>query len=447
MLKISETRYIWDYLLSAIMNPFAVAGIMGNLRAESSLRPDNLQNSYERSLGMTDAEYTKAVDTGAYTEDQFTHDHAGYGLAQWTYSTRKRGLYRATVGRGKSIADLDGQLDFLLTEVGADKGLSRTLAEAQSVEEASTAFMLRFEKPADTSEANQQRRAALGQIIYDTYAGGDKMITADALIAQCEIPLEEKWGYIWGASGQLWTQERQDAATDDTIKRYGQQWVGRRVCDCSGLPYWAFSELGGWVHHGSNSIWNYDCVNSTKARLKNGRRDDGKEIRPGSAVFLTETKPDGKLSRHHIGVYIGANTCIEAKGTKSGVVASALSHWDETAEFKGVSYGGEKVYTVMRNGSRGDEVKELQEQLIRMGYDCGTADGIFGRRTEEAVKEFQKEHGLTADGIVGEQTQKALGWGTEEDPDPEEPVETDPVDEAEKLIRQALALLEKRARG
>lgn len=273
------------------------------------------------------------------------------------------------------------------------------------------------------------------------------MITANELIAQCEIPLEEKWGYIWGKSGQVWTQADQDAATDDTIKRYGQQWVGRRVCDCSGLPYWAFSELGGWVHHGSNSIWNYDCVNSTKGTLKNGKRTDGKEIRPGSAVFLTETKDGGKLSRHHIGVYIGANTCIEAKGTKSGVVASALSHWDEVAEFKGVSYGGEKVFTVMRNGSRGEEVKELQEQLIRMGYDCGTADGIFGRRTEEAVKEFQKEHDLDADGIVGEQTQKALGWGTEEDPDPEEPVETDPVDEAEKLIRQALALLEKRARG
>lgn len=269
------------------------------------------------------------------------------------------------------------------------------------------------------------------------------MITAEALVAQCEIPLEEKWGYIWGTSGQTWTQEKQDAATDDTIKRYGQQWVGRRVCDCSGLFYWAFGQLGGWIHHGSNSIWNEDCVNSTKSTLKNGARPDGKPIRQGSAVFLTENKPDGKLSRHHIGIYIGANTCIEAKGTRSGVVASALSHWDEVAELKSVSYGGEKVITILRHGSRGDEVKDLQEQLIRMGYDCGTADGIFGRRTEEAVKEFQKEHGLAADGIVGEQTQKALGWDTDVDPTPPAPdPEPDPGPSlAEQLRAMAQQLL------
>lgn len=281
------------------------------------------------------------------------------------------------------------------------------------------------------------------------------MITAEALIAQCGIPLEEKWGYIWGASGQLWTQEKQDAATDATIREFGQQWVGRRVCDCSGLFYWAFQELGGWIHHGSNSIWNYDCVNSTKGTLKNGQRTDGREIRPGSAVFLDEKKADGSISRHHIGIYIGANTCIEAKGTRSGVVASALSHWDEVAELKGVSYGGEKALTVLRSGCRGDEVKELQQQLIRMGYDCGTADGIFGRRTEEAVKEFQKEKGLTADGIVGEQTQKALGWLDDDPaPVPAEPEETDPVEKAKQLLRmaleqtqEALKLLESTTRG
>lgn len=446
----ADTKAIWDYLLTRLGNPFAVAGIMGNLRAESSLRPDNRQNSYERSLGMTDAEYTKAVDAGAYTEDQFTHDHAGYGLAQWTYSTRKRGLYRATVGKGLSIADLDGQLDFLLSEVGADKSLSRKLAEAQSVEEASTAFMLDFEKPADTSEANQRRRAALGQTIYDTYAGGGKMITADALIAQCEIPLEEKWGYIWGASGQLWTQERQDAATDDTIKRYGQQWVGRRVCDCSGLFYWAFQELGGWIHHGSNSIWNYDCTNGTKGTLKDGRRTDGKEVRPGSAVFLTEKKADGSVSRHHIGLYIGSNLCVEAKGTRSGVVSSPLSHWDEVAELKDVSYGGEVKWMTLRKGCRGDDVKELQADLIMKGYDPGTADGVFGSRTEEAVKAFQRDNGLTADGVVGEKTWAVLLEGSAPVnplPDDEKP-QDEPVlpDYVDFLREQAVKLSEIAAR-
>jgi len=283
------------------------------------------------------------------------------------------------------------------------------------------------------------------------------MITANALIAQCEIPLEEKWGYIWGASGQVWTQANQDAATDSMIRQYGQQWVGRRVCDCSGLFYWAFRELGGWIHHGSNSIWDYDCRNDTKGQLKNGKRTDGSEIRPGSAVFLT-TDANGVKSRHHIGIYIGSNMCIEAKGTKSGVVASGLDHWDEVAELKEVSYDGEAVRVTLRNGCRGDEVKDLQTRLILLGYSPGTADGIFGSRTEAAVKAFQADMGLKADGIVGPKTWEALGI-EEQEPEPgggeadsgapaeEDATELPPLEQAKDLIREALRILEAMGNG
>lgn len=68
---------------SAGLNDFGVAGLMGNLFAESGLNPKNLQNTYEKKLGMTDAEYTAAVDSGSYSN--FVKDSAGYGLAQWTY--------------------------------------------------------------------------------------------------------------------------------------------------------------------------------------------------------------------------------------------------------------------------------------------------------------------------------------------------------------------------
>jgi hypothetical protein len=53
---------------------------MGNLYAESGLRSNNLQNTYEKKLGMTDEQYTAAVDNGSYTN--FVRDAAGYGLAQ-----------------------------------------------------------------------------------------------------------------------------------------------------------------------------------------------------------------------------------------------------------------------------------------------------------------------------------------------------------------------------
>lgn len=60
-------------------------------------------------------------------------------------------------------------------------------------------------------------------------------------------------------------------------------------------------------------------------------------------------------------------------------------------------------------GSRGGEVTQIQERLQELGYDPGTADGIFGTRTQQAVIAFQQDMGLDADGIVGKNTLAALG--------------------------------------
>lgn len=64
---------------------------------------------------------------------------------------------------------------------------------------------------------------------------------------------------------------------------------------------------------------------------------------------------------------------------------------------------------VLRKGDSGSEVRTLQAKLIQWGYLSGTTDGIFGSKTEEAVKYFQRRNGLTADGIVGASTAAALG--------------------------------------
>lgn len=69
-----------------------------------------------------------------------------------------------------------------------------------------------------------------------------------------------------------------------------------------------------------------------------------------------------------------------------------------------------KQNTILRRGSSGAEVKELQEKLIYIGYNCGGYgdDGSFGAGTETSVKEFQGNAGLTVDGIVGAETDKVL---------------------------------------
>lgn len=69
---------IWNYLKGAGLNDFGTAGLMGNLYAESGLIPNNVENLYEKRLGVTDASYTAAVDSGKY--QFFATDKAGYAL-------------------------------------------------------------------------------------------------------------------------------------------------------------------------------------------------------------------------------------------------------------------------------------------------------------------------------------------------------------------------------
>ena len=167
--KSATEATIWKYLCSHLGNACGAAGLMGNLYAESALRSDNLQNTYEKKLGYTDAEYVKVVDSGSYTN--FAKDCAGFGLAQWSYWSRKQNLLNFAKGKGKSIGDLSMQLDFLLQELKTSySAVYNTLVSAQSVKEASDAVLLQFERPADQSAAAQNRRAAYGQAYYDAYA-------------------------------------------------------------------------------------------------------------------------------------------------------------------------------------------------------------------------------------------------------------------------------------
>lgn len=159
-------KYIWDYLYKKIGNPYGVAGLMGNLKAESNFNPRNLQNSYEKKLGFTDDTYTVAVDSGAY--QRFCNDKAGYGLAQWTSDGRKKALYEYR--KNRSIGDLDMQLDFLWKELSTSyKGVLNGLKLAETVREASDLVLTKFERPKDQSVAVQVKRAGYGKDIYDKY--------------------------------------------------------------------------------------------------------------------------------------------------------------------------------------------------------------------------------------------------------------------------------------
>ena len=164
-------KTIWNFLTGKGLNAYAVAGIMGNLYAESGLMPNNLQNTYNNKLGKTDAEYTAAVDNGSY--GNFVKDSAGYGLAQWTYWSRKQALLNHAKQAGVSIADLNMQLGFLWEELQGYTAVMDALKKAGSVRAASDAVLTGYEKPADQSETVKKKRAEYGEGYYKKYAAGN----------------------------------------------------------------------------------------------------------------------------------------------------------------------------------------------------------------------------------------------------------------------------------
>lgn len=160
---------MYAYFKSQGLNDYGVAGLMGNLYAESGLAANNLQNTGNTKLGMTDAQYTAAVDGGTYTN--FVKDGYGYGLAQWTYYSRKQALLDFMTAAGVSIGHKKKQCEFLVKELVGYTSVLNTLKNAKSVLEASNAVLTGFERPADQEESVQKKRAEYGQMYYDKYSG------------------------------------------------------------------------------------------------------------------------------------------------------------------------------------------------------------------------------------------------------------------------------------
>lgn len=71
----------------------------------------------------------------------------------------------------------------------------------------------------------------------------------------------------------------------------------------------------------------------------------------------------------------------------------------------------ESTEVLSKLGSRGDEVRRIQTKLRSLGFFNGSIDGIYGVKTQSAVRQFQKSVGITADGIAGKKTLLYLGLG------------------------------------
>lgn len=171
----SYGQYIWNFFIDKIGNSNGVAGLLGNIYAESGYIPNNLENYYEEISGYTDETYTAAVDNGSYSKDSFVNDAYGYGICQWTWWTRKQALYEMFKSGGySSISNIELQCNYLWYELQNDySGVLAVLKSASSIREASDKVLHDFENPADQSTSVEEYRESLGQDAYNSFKNGD----------------------------------------------------------------------------------------------------------------------------------------------------------------------------------------------------------------------------------------------------------------------------------
>ena len=342
---------IINFLRSKGLNDFGIAGVLGNLFAESGLNPRNLQNTYEKKFGMTDQQYTDAVDNGTYAN--FVHDKAGYGLCQWTYWSRKQNLLNFAKTRKVSIGDEEMQLEFFYKELSTSyPAVLSVLKTATSVLEASNVMLLNYERPADQSKTVQNKRFNYSQnyfnnfLILDDKNGDDTLTAVNKLI---ETARKEK-GYLEKASNsQLdsktanpgknnWTKYARDLDKIGNIyngKKNGYSWCDIFVDWCFIVTFGV--DLAMKLLCQSYNGLGAGCTYSAQYYINKGQFYKTPHV--GDQIFFTN---NGGKTSCHTGIVIGVDN--------------------------------KKVYTIEGNTSSSTGVVDnggsVQEKSYSLSYSC-----------------------------------------------------------------------------
>ena len=163
----AQPEMIWKLLIINFKTPEIVAGIMGNLFAESSLIPINVENSKETKT-ITDLSYTNQIDSKTYSREKFIKDKIGYGLAQWTHEDWKKPFYDYWTSVGGSIGSLLTQTEFLYIGLQSRTDIFNALKKSKTVKEASDVILMKYEIPANASQ-KKESRAKKGEEYYNKY--------------------------------------------------------------------------------------------------------------------------------------------------------------------------------------------------------------------------------------------------------------------------------------
>lgn len=238
--------------------------------------------------------------------------------------------------------------------------------------------------------------------------------------------------YVFGAVGENCTpalRGRRQRSDHPTIRSKcqvltgaatacdGCAYEGRRMYDCRGLTWWLLQQVGISISSvGATTQWNTEASWARKGSIgKTAAPEDG---RPGAIRLSLPDLPCCLFCKNgarmsHTGAHIGGGVIIDCStGVTLKKWSAEWTHWAIPAGL----YTAEEmdaaqevtVVSVLKTGSKGDAVRNLQAALNMLGYACGEVDGVYGAKTAAAVAAFQSAHRLETDGKAGEATQNAL---------------------------------------
>ena len=400
-----------------------------------------ISNNAEDSKKVIDAIYTRQVDNGIITRHQFMYDGIGYGYAQWTFPDRKGKMYDFHRARGKSIGDSDTQIAFLLWEMQHDFPVQwRLVTNSHDLADLSWQLLDKWENP-DNKEDQKPRRYKSAKDFYDRFKnldieGTSSMTKQEAVnavlnLARSEVGYHEKASNSGlddknaNAGAGNWNKYARDL--DNLRNFYNTAKNGYMWCDV--FYDWLFvkcfgAELGRQMLCQPLNSAGAGCKFSVQYYKQYGRWITGTP-EPGDQIFFSYAAGEYSHTGLVESVSGGVVTTIEGNTTDSvgrrsyAIGSSTIAgygrpRWElaSNAAPSDVSFepsvSGERV---LKLGCKGEDVTELQKNLMKMGYDVGPdgADGDFGTNTKNAVMKFQREHGLDPiDGEVGDDTRKVL---------------------------------------
>lgn len=160
--------YIYKAARSKGFTKEAACALLAQIQAESAFDPTNLEDTANYKLGLSDESYTRKVDNGTYT--RFVNDSHGYGLAQWTFWSRKQMLYNYAKSRGKSIGDRDMQVEFIFYEMQSSfNGIWKMMLSSNDLYACTKELLYTWENPFEKTN-NMKVRYGYAQGWYETLA-------------------------------------------------------------------------------------------------------------------------------------------------------------------------------------------------------------------------------------------------------------------------------------